>query len=107
MYAVLQMLKDGATKENGSEAASMAQSVHANRGDKERALRKIQQQQPAEETLNQRAVAAIQRVRDKLCGHDFGKGERLNVPDQVERLIQQATSNVNLCQCYIGWCPFW
>jgi FKBP12-rapamycin complex-associated protein len=26
---------------------------------------------------------------------------------QVQRLIDQATSVENLCQCYIGWCPFW
>ena len=26
---------------------------------------------------------------------------------RVERLIAQATSHENLCQCYIGWCAFW
>lgn len=26
---------------------------------------------------------------------------------QVERLIREAISTVNLCQSYIGWCPFW
>lgn len=33
--------------------------------------------------------------------------ESLKVSEQVERLISQATSHENLCQCYIGWCPFW
>ena len=33
--------------------------------------------------------------------------ESLEVCEQVERLITQATSHENLCQCYIGWCPFW
>ena len=31
----------------------------------------------------------------------------LAVPDQVDRLIVQATSHENLSQLYIGWCPFW
>jgi len=26
---------------------------------------------------------------------------------QVQHLILQATSHENLCQSYIGWCPFW
>jgi FKBP12-rapamycin complex-associated protein len=34
-----------------------------------------------------------------------------SVPDgieaQVQRLIIGATSHENLCQSYIGWCPFW
>jgi FKBP12-rapamycin complex-associated protein len=31
----------------------------------------------------------------------------LTVPEQVDMLIRQATSHENLCQCYLGWCPFW
>jgi len=31
----------------------------------------------------------------------------LLVPDQVERLLKQATDVENLCQHYIGWCSFW
>ena len=36
-------------------------------------------------------------------GNDGG----LLVPDQVERLLKQATDVENLCQHYIGWCSFW
>ena len=49
----------------------------------------------------------IFRVRDKLTGRDFDPKECLDVKKQVDYLILQATSNENLCQCYIGWCPFW
>lgn len=59
------------------------------------------------EVLNKRAVAVITRVRDKLTGNDFNADEPLSISKQVDLLIQQATSNENLCQCYIGWCPFW
>ncbi|XP_039269325.2 serine/threonine-protein kinase mTOR-like [Styela clava] len=60
------------------------------------------------EVLNKKAVAIINRVRDKLTGCDFANEvSSLDVPTQVELLIQQATSHENLCQCYIGWCPFW
>jgi hypothetical protein len=29
------------------------------------------------------------------------------VKEQVDWLIQQATAHENLCQNYVGWCPFW
>lgn len=59
------------------------------------------------ESVNKRAVMITNRVRDKLTGNDFPNENTLEVERQVDLLIQQATSNENLCQCYIGWCPFW
>lgn len=56
---------------------------------------------------NKKAVAVVNRVRDKLTGRDFDANVTLNVNQQVDLLIRQATSHENLCQCYIGWCPFW
>lgn len=56
---------------------------------------------------NKKAVAVVNRVRDKLTGRDFDANITLNVNQQVDLLIHQATSHENLCQCYIGWCPFW
>ena len=53
--------------------------------------------------LNSQAVAVIQRVQDKLTGRDFYEDESLSVPDQVDRLINQATDPYNLAQSYIGW----
>ena len=64
---------------------------------------------PATDAINQRAAAVIGRVQKKLTGRDFvsENGRVINVGEQVQRLIQQATSHENLCQCYTGWCPFW
>lgn len=59
------------------------------------------------EALNKKALTIITRVRDKLTGRDFSHEEMLVVQKQVDLLIHQATANENLCQCYIGWCPFW
>lgn len=59
------------------------------------------------ETLNTRAVAVVTRVSNKLTGRDFNPRVTLDVQTQVDKLIQQATSLENLCQCYIGWCAFW
>ena len=59
-----------------------------------------------EEALNEKAVKVIRRVQDKLSGMDLDEAA-LDVPDQVQRLIVQATSSENLCQLYIGWCAFW
>ncbi len=68
----------------------------------------------ANEVLNERAVAVMKRMSDKLTGRDFtpadgmpGSAEPDSVQQQVQRLILQATSDENLCQSYIGWCPFW
>ncbi|KAF9971895.1 phosphatidylinositol kinase- protein kinase tor1, partial [Actinomortierella ambigua] len=57
--------------------------------------------------LNQRAVSIINRVTNKLTGRDFKPDRPLDVPSQVEKLIQQATSFENLCGCWVGWCAFW
>ncbi|XP_017768823.1 PREDICTED: target of rapamycin [Nicrophorus vespilloides] len=59
------------------------------------------------EAVNEKAVAIINRVRDKLTGKDFIRDGTSTVNSQVNQLIIQATDNENLCQCYIGWCPFW
>jgi FKBP12-rapamycin complex-associated protein len=61
-----------------------------------------------EEALNEKALKVIRRVQDKLSGTDLDEnGESLDVPDQVQRLIVQATSSENLSQLFIGWCAFW
>lgn len=64
-----------------------------------------------EEALNEKALKVIRRVQDKLTGTDFhppdDETDPLDVQDQVQRLIVQATSTENLCQLFIGWCAFW
>ena len=59
------------------------------------------------EVQNARALVVLGRIKEKLTGHDFKAEQELNVPDQVEKLLAQATSVENLCQHYIGWCSFW
>ena len=74
------------------------------------------------EQVSEKALAVVARVESKLKGTDFvdevvaaaggGVGQVggevvLDVERQVQRLIVEATSHINLCQAYIGWCPFW
>ncbi|GJQ13147.1 hypothetical protein GpartN1_g4938.t1 [Galdieria partita] len=59
------------------------------------------------EELNKRALSVIHRVQCKLTGNDHVEYEVHSVPAQVSRLIADAMSLENLCQCYVGWCPFW
>lgn len=59
------------------------------------------------EVTNKKARCIVDRVKQKLTGNDFNTQEEITVQRQVDLLIQQATNNENLCQCYIGWCPFW
>jgi len=77
-----------------------------------------------QEVRNERALAVFNRVQSKLSGtfffcrvnevslsnvlvyllgRDFNPEEALNVHDQVMKLIEQATSYENLCQCFFGW----
>uniref|UniRef100_A0A0K0F9G1 Serine/threonine-protein kinase TOR n=1 Tax=Strongyloides venezuelensis TaxID=75913 RepID=A0A0K0F9G1_STRVS len=52
-------------------------------------------------------TAEIERIKHKLIGRDFAFYHSYEVEGQVNRLIEEATSADNLCQCYVGWCPFW
>ncbi len=65
-----------------------------------------QRQDPAE-AQNARALEVLDRVAQKLTGKDFKPGEELDVVNQVNKLITEATKLENLCQHYIGWCSFW
>ena len=59
------------------------------------------------EELNKIAKIVLERIIDKLKGTDFSKMETLDFKQQVEKLIKQATNAENLCQSYMGWCPYW
>ncbi|CAF3972421.1 unnamed protein product [Rotaria sordida] len=45
-------------------------------------------------------------VGEKNATTTYSRTRSNNTSTQVELLIQQATSHENLCQLYIGWCPF-
>ncbi|KAG8220979.1 hypothetical protein J3R82DRAFT_2485 [Butyriboletus roseoflavus] len=60
-----------------------------------------------QEVRNERALLVYNRVQHKLTGRDFNPDVVLTVPAQVDKLILQATSLENLCQCFSGWCAFW
>ena len=59
------------------------------------------------EELNKIAQIVLDRIQDKLSGTDFNPEIVYDVKTQIDKLIQQATSNENLAQSYLGWCPFW
>ncbi|GMH23702.1 hypothetical protein Nepgr_025545 [Nepenthes gracilis] len=106
---------------------------HPPRGARERELfQAVHQLGDANEVLNERAVIVMARMSNKLTGRDFSIGPTstasvqyatensnllsvdarevehgLTVKLQVQKLIAQATSHENLCQNYVGWCPFW
>jgi FKBP12-rapamycin complex-associated protein len=60
-----------------------------------------------QETQNERAMQVLNRVKEKLTGHDFKRDEELTYIVQVDKLLVEATKLENLCQHYIGWCSFW
>ena len=59
------------------------------------------------DTLNEKSLKVIMRVQDKLVGTDYQINQEvcdlLDVQDQVQRLIVQATSTENLCQLFVGY----
>ncbi|CCK68465.1 phosphatidylinositol kinase-related protein kinase TOR1 KNAG_0B00160 [Huiozyma naganishii CBS 8797] len=67
---------------------------------------KLESEQQAE-IRNARALLVLRRITDKLTGNDISRFKGLEVADQVDKLLQQAMSIENLCQHYVGWCPFW
>ncbi|KAJ2351396.1 hypothetical protein GGF43_004046 [Coemansia sp. RSA 2618] len=58
------------------------------------------------QTGNPKARAIIKRILDKLVGTDFSN-EQLSVSEQIDKLVQQATSSENLAVLYVGWVPLW
>jgi FKBP12-rapamycin complex-associated protein len=94
-------------------STSIARSRLADRSMRQRELLSLLEGEhglAAEEALNTKALKVIRRVQDKLAGTDFedqAEGDPLDVVDQVQRLIVQATSVENLSQLFIGWCAFW
>ncbi|KAJ4809422.1 Serine/threonine-protein kinase [Rhynchospora pubera] len=127
------------TEDPNTESKDLA---HPPRGARERELlQAVNQLGDANEVLNVRAVAVMERMSNKLTGRDFSSvsspsspsagpgptlsgtehssgnavtGETgrdtehgLSVEKQVQNLILQARSPENLCQSYVGWCPFW
>ncbi|CAO2815870.1 unnamed protein product [Amaranthus hypochondriacus] len=120
----------------GSEESSTSNNnnlSHPQRGVRERELlQAVNQLGDANEVLNERAVMVMARMSNKLTGRDFSAASSstgatqhgadnsnlasgdarevehgLSVKLQVQKLIAQATSYENLCQNYVGWCPFW
>ena len=57
----------------------------------------------AAEIQNEKAVQVLNRVKEKLTGHDFKPDEELTPILQVDKLLLEATKLENLCQHYIGW----
>uniref|UniRef100_A0A452YXN2 non-specific serine/threonine protein kinase n=1 Tax=Aegilops tauschii subsp. strangulata TaxID=200361 RepID=A0A452YXN2_AEGTS len=119
---------------SSEEAAPSEELMQPPRGAREKELlQAVNQLGDANEVLNERAVAVMARMSHKLTGRDFSSGSALSgaggssqhgsehlasvdarevepglsVKVQVQKLILQATSHENLCQNYVGWCPFW
>ncbi|KAF5177476.1 Serine/threonine-protein kinase TOR [Thalictrum thalictroides] len=121
---------------NSEESAANRELPHPQRGARERELlQAVNQLGDANEVLNERAVVVMARMSNKLTGRDFSTGSSisgttsslqhavdhsnlmsndtrevdpgLSVKLQVQKLILQARSHENLCQNYVGWCPFW
>mmetsp|Transcript_43849 Transcript_43849/g.50443 ORF Transcript_43849/g.50443 Transcript_43849/m.50443 type:complete len:164 (+) Transcript_43849:2-493(+) len=67
----------------------------------------LKREEDRTEILNANAVKVLERIKHKLTGKDFNNTEPLTHIKQVDKLIKQATSEENLCQSYIGWCPYW
>ena len=66
-----------------------------------------EKEQIESEELNKIAKIVLERIIDKLKGTDFNKNLTLDYKSQVDKLIQQATNDENLCQMYFGWCSYW
>ena len=83
-------------------------SLIRDKGDQILALIEAWMCSPVQQMLDtEKMFKMSHRIEDKLKGTDFGTDEPLSVPDQVERLIKQATDISNLAQMFTGWYPWW
>jgi len=48
----------------------------------------------------------LNRIKDKLKGNDFENKKSLEISEQIDLLIWEATSSENLIECYPGWRPW-
>lgn len=117
-YAALENAPERTTSASGASSSkgsdlNAAPSLPRREARERELLNAYGQLGDANEVLNERAVAVMKRMSDKLTGRDFSQegmpnsGDSDSVQTQVQRLIMQATAHDNLCQSYIGWCPFW
>lgn len=58
-------------------------------------------------TQNKKALTVLDRIAHKLNQTEFEHLGKLTVERQVDLLIDQARSNLTLCQSYLPWCPYW
>lgn len=66
----------------------------------------VVKQESREQQRNAYAVGVWRRVRLKLEGRDPDPGRRLNIQEQVDYVIREASSVDNLASLYEGWTPW-
>ena len=64
-------------------------------------------QSPSNETVRLNIRSALNRIADKITGHDFENDTPLSPHEQVTRLIDDAQNGYNLACMYHGWMPMW
>ncbi|KAI4298401.1 hypothetical protein L6164_031967 [Bauhinia variegata] len=55
---------------------------------------------------NAYALSVLRRVEMKIDGRDISENRETGIAEQVDYLLQQATSVDNLCNMYEGWTPW-
>jgi FKBP12-rapamycin complex-associated protein len=58
-------------------------------------------------TFEQSGNRIVARIAEKMKGQEFGGYQKLNVQEQVDRLIVDATNPENLAAMWRGWAPWW
>ncbi|KAJ1844108.1 phosphatidylinositol kinase- protein kinase tor1, partial [Coemansia sp. RSA 486] len=98
---------DAATNVSVDVSAVLAGSRPDERGGKSIKFKNEGFEDKGWQTGNPKARAIVKRIHDKLMGTDFDPNTQLTVAEQIEKLIQQATSSENLAVLYVGWVPLW
>lgn len=91
----------------GMEGVSMKRKEIGREKEIQQEFKDEENEKKPQEMLNKKAIEVVERIKKKLVGKDFKENETLTTEDQVNKLILQATSHENICQAYIGWCPYW
>ncbi|KAG9455066.1 hypothetical protein H6P81_007970 [Aristolochia fimbriata] len=55
---------------------------------------------------NAYALQVLRRIEMKIDGRDTNDGRQMDIAEQVDHLLKQATNIDNLCNMYEGWTPW-
>ncbi|KAJ3672785.1 hypothetical protein LUZ60_006159 [Juncus effusus] len=92
--------------DNGKSAEADVEAQSGHDGNEDKPVSDASSSRVMSRGKNLFALSVLKQVEHKLHGRDFTTTRSLEIGEQVEQLVKQATSIDNLCNMYEGWTPW-